>query len=385
MVEQLRRPLPGGIGRYARGLVGGLSGLDAGERSGLEAELLASRPPHPPAAGPGDGDRRPGDPLAALGLPVRSSVLPRTVLTRAWDRGLVAAPASYDVVHSVSLAAPPVRRGRAPGGGAPALVVSVHDLAWRAHPRATTARGRRWHEAALRRALRRADALLTPAGAVADELRSLGARNDAVVVVPFGADHLPPPDEAGADALLARVGVRGPFLLSAGTLEPRKNLRRLTLAYADARPALPEPWPLVVVGPRGWGDGGLGGGPPVDGTVATGPVSDGVLAALYRRARAFAYVPLTEGYGFPPLEAMGAGTPVVAGTGVPSVAPAPGEAPAALCVEPTSTEAIAGALVAAATDEALRSDLVARGTALHRTRTWRRCARAHVALWERLA
>jgi glycosyltransferase involved in cell wall biosynthesis len=401
-VEQLRRPLPGGIGRYARGLLGGLSGLPAKERSGAEIELLASRPSRTDAVAGSSG--RPVDPLGSSGFPVRSSALPGPALTRAWDWGLVAAPPAYDVVHSVSLAAPPVRRGRAPGGGRPLLVVSVHDLAWRAHPESTTARGRRWHEAALRRALRRADAFLTPAVGVADQLRSLGAGADAVAVVPFGADHLPPPDESGADTLLERLGVGGPYLLTAGTLEPRKNLRRLTGAYAGARPSLPEPWPLVVVGPRGWGDAGLGGRPsgsaedpgggalpvgepgrgPHAGVVAAGPVSDGVLAALYRRARAFVYVPLTEGFGFPPLEAMGAGVPVVASTGVPSVAPRPGDTPAALLVDPQSVEAIAEALVTVSTDESLRSDLVARGTSLYRSLTWRRCARQHLALWERL-
>lgn len=390
-VEQLRRSLPGGIGRYARGLVGGLLEVQAAGDSGAEIELLASRPPRPDsAAGAG---HMPGDPLAAWGFPVRSSSLPGVVLTRAWERGWVAAPPAFDVVHSVSLAAPPVRRGRGPGGTTPSLVISVHDLAWRAHPESTTARGRRWHEGALHRALRRADAFLTPSPEVADALRGLGARDDAVAVVPFGADHLPAPDEAGADDLLERLGVPGPYLLTAGTLEPRKNLRRLVRAYADARPSLPEPWPLVVVGPRGWGDAGLDGGLPAARpdaapgaeVVAAGPVSDGVLAALYRRARAFAYVPLTEGFGFPPLEAMGAGVPVVASTGVPSVAPASGEVPAALRVDPQSTEAITEALVAVATDEPLRCDLVARGTALYGSLTWRRCAREHLTLWERVA
>ncbi|HUA96226.1 MAG TPA: glycosyltransferase family 1 protein, partial [Acidimicrobiales bacterium] len=382
-VEQLRRSLPGGIGRYARGLLAGLSDLQAEERSGAEIELLASRPSRAAAVAGLEG--HPGDPLAAWGFPVRSSALPGPALTRAWDLGMAAAPPAFDVVHSVSLAAPPVRRGRAPGGGRPSLVISVHDLAWRAHPDSTTARGRRWHEGALRRALRRADAFLTPAEGVAAQLRSLGAGADAVVVVPFGADHLPPPDEPGADALLGRLGVRGQYLLSAGTLEPRKNLRRLAGAYAEAERSLPEPWPLVVVGPRGWGDAGLGGKPSTSaapspaphgagrGVVAAGPVSDGVLAALYRRARAFVYVPLTEGFGFPPLEAMGAGVPVVASTGVPSVAPQPGEMPAALRVDPESVEAIAEALVAAATDEPLRHDLVARGTSHYQSLTWRRC------------
>lgn len=430
-VEQLRRPLPGGIGRYAGALVEGLVALGAGSPDGPEVALLASRPPrHPPAGPPGPGQDlgadpdggpgraaagsghghragsvgpgRPADPLSWWGLPVVTSRLPDVVLTRAWDRGLVRAPGSFDVVHSVSLSGPGVRRGRAPGGGTPALAVTVHDLAWHIHPESTTARGRRWHEAALRRALRRADALLAPAEAVAEELRASGARPGAVTIVPLGADHLPPPDREGARAALARLGVSGPYLLSASTLEPRKNLGRLVRAYAAARPALPEPWPLVVVGPHGWGDAGLGGvgaslaghgaatgagtrgAAGTDGVVAAGMVPDGVLAGLYEGARAFAYVPLTEGYGLPPMEAMVAGVPVVASTGVPSADPEPGGEPAALRVDPLDVDAIAEALVRAASDEALREELVARGTALARSRPWRRCARGHLDLWERL-
>ena len=69
---------------------------------------------------------------------------------------------------------------------------------------------------------------------------------------------------------------------------------------------------------------------PADHVVFTGPVPDSVLSELYRRARAFAYVPLTEGYGFPPLEAMHAGVPTVVSDQVPSVHDlgAPGPAPA---------------------------------------------------------
>ena len=76
---------------------------------------------------------------------------------------------------------------------------------------------------------------------------------------PEGADHLPPPDHAGAAALLDQLGVDGPFLLCVGTLEPRKNLRRLVEAYGRIRDALPGPgrwwWPAprmgrVAAGPR---------------------------------------------------------------------------------------------------------------------------------------
>ncbi|MGH8979887.1 MAG: glycosyltransferase, partial [Acidimicrobiales bacterium] len=182
-------------------------------------------------------------------------------------------------------------------------------------------------------------------------------------------------------ALLRRLGVRGDYLLAAGTLEPRKNLARLAAAYAAARPSLPDPWPLLVVGPTGWGGVQAGGG---DGVVAVGHVDDGVLAALYAGARAFAYVPLEEGFGFPPAEAMASGVPVVVSSAVPSIVGPPGAAPAALVVDPLSVDDIAGALVRMARDDDLRAELAARGAELVAPLTWAAAADAHIAWWEAL-
>jgi len=365
-VEQLRRRVPGGIGNYTRGLLGGLA-LCAAEGGGVEATLLASRPP------------RSGDPLASFGLPVTTSALPGPLLTRAWDHRLAHAPGGFDVVHAVSLAAPPLRRGT------PArLVVTVHDVAWRHHPEATTRRGRRWHEAALARAARDAAALVSPSRLVAADLADWGVDRARVTVVPSGADHLPPADDAATEAVLGRVGVAGEFVLSVCTLEPRKNLRRLTEAYSRVRPSLPRPWPLLIVGPHGWGHVEAGTGH-VDGVVFVGPVDAAVLAGLYARARAVAYVPLTEGYGLPPLEAMRVGTPALVSEQVPSVHDLGDEAPApARVVDPLDVEDIAAGLVAVLTDDALRADLAVRGAAYARARTWLAAARRHVSLWRSL-
>ena len=86
------------------------------------------------------------DPLSAFGRPLHTSRLPGRLLTRAWDHGLTRAPAGFDIVQSVSLASPQLRRS-----SRERLVVTVHDVAWRRYPEATTRRGARWHEAALRR------------------------------------------------------------------------------------------------------------------------------------------------------------------------------------------------------------------------------------------
>ncbi len=367
-VEQLRRQVPGGIGAYASGLLGGLAERSR-EGDPVDVTLLASRAP----------GRRADDPLAAFGKPVITSWLPGPLLTRAWDHGLRHAPPDFDIVHSVSLAAPTLRRS-----SRSRLVVTVHDVAWRRHPEATTPRGRRWHELALVRAREGGAALVVPSRLVAADLEAFGVDAGRITVVRGGADHLPDPDPAATDELLGRLGVSGEFALSVGTREPRKNMDRLVRAFHRVRPSLPAPWPLVIVGPAGWGPE-PSTRQETDGIVFTGSVSGPVLAELYRRARAFAYVPLTEGYGLPPLEAMRVGTPSVVADEVPSVHDLGEEGPApARIVDPLDVDDIAAGLAAVLTDDALRADLAARGSAHALSRTWATTAREHIALWRSL-
>jgi len=366
-VEQLRRPVPGGIGNYARGLLAGLQQCtDDGDGAGVT--LLASRPPRP---GP--------DPLAAYGRPVLASALPGRLMTRAWDHSVLRAPEGFAVVHSVSLATPRLRHGTRSR-----LAVMVHDLAWRRHPEATTRRGIRWHEAALRRARDGGAHLVAPSRLVAADLVASGVDEARITVVRGGTDHLAPPDDDATTALLQRVGVHGEYLLTVGTLEPRKNLDRLVRAFHRTRPHLPGRWPLLIVGPTGWGH--ASSPRDTEDVVFTGSVPDAVLSGLYRRARAFAYVPLTEGYGFPPLEAMRVGTPAVVAAEVPSVHDLgePDPAPARI-VDPLDVDDMAAGLVAVLTDDALRADLAARGASFALARTWQAAAAEHLRLWRRLA
>lgn len=352
IVEQLRRSASGGIGTYVRGLLGGLDVLAGGTQTVPVVDLVASRPP-----------LRGGDSLGELGHPVHSSAIPGPLLTRAWDRGIIRNRPGYDIVHATSLAT------MEPGSSG--LVVTVHDLLWRRLPDAYPWRGRRWHEHALRRAVRRADRFIVPADVVADDLVEAGADPDSIAVVPLGSDHLPPPDLDAAAALLAGLGIDGPFLLSVGTLEPRKNHERLLAAYRRARRQLPEPWPLLMVGPSGWGRRVK----PEPGVVFAGLVSRPVLAALYGMARLLVYVPLVEGFGLPPVEAMNCGLPVVA-------SPLPSTEGAAFEVDPGSVDAIAAGLRQVGTDDTLRASLVDRGTRRAAELRWSSIARRHIDVWE---
>lgn len=347
VAEQLRRRVPGGIGTYTTGLLEGLAGLP--EALGLDLTLLAGRTPAE-------------DPLARFGLPVESAPWPGRGLVRLWDHGRARPRRDHQLLHATSQAFPSTSAR---------LAVMVHDLSYRRYPEAFPPRGRRWHEASLARALREADVLVAPSEDTADDLRREGAAR--VEVIEHGADHLPPPDEPGTGDLLERLGVRGPFLLSVGTREPRKNLDRLMVAYADARSRLDEPFPLVVVGPEGWGEGVA----PVEGVVMAGRVPAAVLAGLYARAHLLAYVPLMEGYGLPPVEAMRAGLAVVA-------SPMPSLGGAALVVDPMDTSAIADGLVAGARDDR-RGELAAAGRSRTNLLTWAESARRHLELWRSLA
>ena len=331
VTEQLRRPVPGGIGTYIHGLLKGAGDL----------------------------------PARNVWLEPRQWRLPVPLVTRAWDHGLLGGSGTADVVHAPALAFPPTR--------AP-LVVVVHGLEWRDPTHRVPERARLWHDAALARAVRRGAVVLASSPGLAAQLRREGLLRVAELDGPmYGCDHLPPPDDLGASALLARLRVDGPFLLSVGTLEPRKNLPRLVEAFDRARGRLPRRCALVLVGPSGWGPGL----PPSDGVILAGPVDDAVLAALYRKATGVAYVPLHEGFGLPAVEAMHAGTPVVA-------SPIPSIGQAGLVVDPLDVESIAAGLVRVGTPGSARDELIAAGTAHAAALTWTNAVDAHVQLWDQV-
>jgi glycosyltransferase involved in cell wall biosynthesis len=344
VAEQLRRRVPGGIGTYVSGL---LAGLSAQAIRGLDVSLVATR-------------TSPPDPLQRFGFPIRAIPMPPRLIAKAWDLGLCRVR-SGGLLHATSFAIPPTSAK---------LVVTVHDLAFLDHPDAYPGRGLRWHRDALHRAIDRASAFVVPSEQVASQLLLAGAEA-SVRVIEEGADHLPEPDDAAARKLLGAHGLDGEFVLAVGTLEPRKNLRRLVAGYALARPDLPKPYPLVIAGPSGWGDAF---GPLPGGVVLLGSVEAATLSALYRMARVVCYVPIEEGFGLPVVEAMHAGTPVIS-SDVPSAKGA------SIVVDPLEPASIAEGLVAASADEAVRARAIEAGYQRTADLTWASCAAAHLELW----
>ncbi len=347
-IEQLRQPIPGGIGTYVRGLVSGLEQTHDPELAFLR---FASRGPQ-------------RDPLAAGTFPLSTTSFHHRVQVALWSRGIGGAPRGSDVVHLCSLAGP--MKTTLP------MTAMVHDVSWRKFPELTTARGRRWHEHQLATLLATTATLIVPSQRVRSDLLAGGVGACRICVIGEGADHLPEPNGQAARDLLTHHGVDGPFVLCVATLEPRKNLDRLVAAHQQAsRRGLAVP--LVIVGPRGWGMGLS----EHNAVVIEGHVTPEVLAGLYAEARALAYVPLEEGFGLPPLEAMWQGTPVLSSTATPSTEQANG----VIRVDPLSLDDIADGLLGIV--EAAE-DLADAARNFARQHTWRGVAEQHEALWRTL-
>jgi len=183
----------------------------------------------------------------------------------------------------------------------------------------------------------------------------------------------PVADPAVLAAMRARLGIPdGPYILSLGRIEPRKNLPGLAAAYRLVRTRLGQAAPsLVIAGP----DDGLfaafgdqvrqsGSG---EGIVFCGGVPQADLPALLSGAAVLAYPSFGEGFGLPVIEAMACGAPVVATTApaVPEVADE-----AALLVDPDDIPGLADALCRVVTDPELARDLHARGLARASVFSW---------------
>ncbi len=275
---------------------------------------------------------------------------------------------------------PSERFGRARG----ALVSTVHDLGYRMVPWSLQPETLERLEGALDQAWFRASRVITDSEAVGREILSEGlAGADRVRVIPLGPAHAPP-DPSSLPPLPA--GVRPPFGLWVGTLEPRKNLQPLLRAWRLLLRRLPEAPALVLVGRFGWKTETLRHEVEAaqrEGWLRhLGYLSDGELAALYRAAAVFVFPSLYEGFGLPVLEALGAGAPVVA-SDLPVLRELAGDA--AVYAPPRDEEIWAREVERLLTEPALARRLGERGVERARRFTWAESARRHVEVFREAA
>lgn len=265
-------------------------------------------------------------------------------------------------------------------------VLTVHDLIYEHFPQHHKARNYLYLKATMPMYCRRASAIIAVSECTkADLLHLYNVPPSRVTVIPeAAAPHFKPQDAARVDAVRRRYGLPPRYLLTVGTIEPRKNLDRLVdacgpLFAADLVDA------LVLVGKPGWLYEGffhhLDASPWRERVMLTGFVPDEDLPAVYAGAMLAVQPSLYEGFGFPVLEAMACGTPVCASknSSLPEVG---GEA--AVYFDPENTEemtAVLGMLL----HDAERRHMMRQWGLEHAGRySWEETARRTIALYEKV-
>lgn len=272
------------------------------------------------------------------------------------------------VFHWTDFVQPPLCRARA--------VLTVHDLAFVRDPS--------WHgdhacelRQRTRAAIGRAAAVVVPSQATAADVRAFVPDAPAPRVIPFGADHVT------ADPHLAHPFAGRRYVLCLGTIEPRKD--HLTLLAAFRR--LPAGRPLLVVAGRiGWQC------EPIvaalrdaerEGLVVWRRAADDTqVAALLQHAELLVYPSRWEGFGFPPLEAMQLGVPVIAADIQPMRELGDG---AIELVAAHDDRALAEGLARVLGDRTAADERRAHGRARAARFRWRDCAEAHAMLYREVA
>ena len=361
-----------GVGRYTRSLVQALihtapsdsyTLLYAGSSPPIATRLLRT------TRGAGE-PRSDGGAVALRRLPVPERLL--TVLWHRWRVPLWAdlcAPGSA-VFYSPNFVLPPLLRAKG--------VVTVHDLSFLRYPETHDPGLVAFLTAAVPRAVRTAALVLADSEHTRqDTIALLGVPAEKTAVLLSAADPIfrPVDDPAALGAMRRRRSIDRPYVLSVGTVQPRKNLPRLIAAVRLLREQTGEDILLVHAGRRGWlyaeVQQAVQNHAMADSFRLIEDADDSELRLLYAGAVALAYPSLYEGFGLPCVEAMACRCPVVASE-VSSVPEVVGDA--GLLVEPTDVEALAEALSRCLGDSELRATLIERGTAQAARFTWERSA-----------
>lgn len=381
-----------GIARYTRSLVWALAALDTKNRYSLFYAARGLPSPTPESAQARELFSKHRN---FRGVPVPFSVRQMFAI---WQRLRLPIPLEVftgkcDIMHSPDFVSPPHRSG--------ADIITVHDLSFLVVPECAQPKLAAFLSKTVPAAVRRADRIIAVSHQTKRDLvRLLNVPEGKIVVAHNGVDRqfldwkqgqqqrtkedgtllTLPPSAFDPDALRKKLNLPARFILHVGTLEPRKNLKRLVEAYGTLmQNDEAEDVALVLAGRQGWlyepilraaekvnraGNGGR--------VLFVDYVDDIDLPLLYNMAEVFAYPSLYEGFGLPAAEAMACGTStLVSNDG--ALAEVVGDA--AVIVDPQSVESIAGGLKRLLEDDTLRARLAEAGPRQVAQFTWEVAAR----------
>jgi glycosyltransferase involved in cell wall biosynthesis len=369
---------PTGVGVFCAGALAGLAG-----RTDVAVSAFAV-----------SWRRREGiDALLPRGIGTGQRPMPARPLHAAWSRTSMP-PVEWftgrtDVVHGSNFVVPPTRSA--------ARVVTVHDLTVIRFPELCDAPTLAY-PGLIRRAVAEGAWVHTPSSFVADEvIAEFGIDPERVRAVHHGVPELPARPAGGTDGVngaersdaTRRSGRAVPslpagcvrYVLAIGTVEPRKDYPLLVAAFAAVAAEHPDV-ALMIVGGDGWGmepfTEALDASPVRSRILRPGYLDGTALAATLRGAAVLAYPSRYEGFGFPPLQAMAEGVPVVA-TAAGAVPEVVGDG--AWLVDPGDVDALADRLAAALAGGPEVEALVARGRERAAGFSWDACAAGLVDLY----
>lgn len=359
-----------GIGRYARELLRALTARD----ESIRYKVYYS----------GGGVDRSGLPPLPSRIRVRALPVSDRYSNAFWHRARMPVPIQavigrISVLHSPDFTAPPAL-------SRPTLI-TIHDLAFEREPDCAVPSLRAYLERVVPRAARRASHIIAVSQATKQDLVDVYSIPEEKISVIY--EGIAPalerrPQLYVARSIIAQFGVTEPYILSVGTIEPRKNYLRLLEAFAMLLERGVRRH-LIIAGAPGWMYEPVFARIEKLGLLRAVTLlrpSDEHLAALYAGADAFVYPSLYEGFGIPALEALAAGVPsaVTERSALPEVV---GEA--ALLFDPTDPSAIADALERLIEDRTLRDRLRQEGPAQASRFSWGRAADETTALYRALA
>ena len=367
-----------GIGRLTRNIVGALAEIDRDNEYTL---LVQGRELLYPPSSPHPRNSASGIPNANFSE-VRTWVSERW-WSRVWHRMRLPLYVEWvigrvELFHSPDFTLPPVRQGTR-------TLVTVHDLSFLHLPDCFEPALLDYLVANVPRAVHRADWILADSeNTRRDLIELLDVPEDRITVIyPAVEDRFRPIDDVEAlDRVRQRYDFPHRFILTVGTIQPRKNYLGLidALARLDATDVA-----LVIVGGKGWlyddiyarvQDLEL-----EDRVLFAGFIDDRDLPAVYNLAQVFCLPSLYEGFGIPPLEAMACGTPVIVSdnSSLPEVV-----GDAGITIDARDTDALANALSQLLADPARQRELTKRGLAQATKFSWANAAERLLATYRHL-
>lgn len=279
-------------------------------------------------------------------------------INRIWDEQVIIPPKykNYNLIHFLDYSSP-IKKIEKP------FIITIHDLCFYKYPDTFTSGSRNIKKIITPISIKNAQRIITVSeNTKKDIIDYFPFAKDKIRVIYPGASKVKKIiSEDKIEIVNSKYGISGKYILSVGTLEPRKNIKRLVEAYKIVNEYCKD-IKLVIVGKKGWLYDDLftsiGSDKLKDNIVITGYVDQVDMSELYSGAEVFVYPSIYEGFGLPPLEAMKCGTPVIV-SNTSSLPEVVGDA--GIFINPFDIDSIKDGILKVINDKDLRKELIDRG------------------------